>query len=65
MKLPSAATVTDRDQARTFTVTATTVFTKGGVAATLGDVKAGVHVDAEGTASSDGTITAVAVKIRP
>ena len=60
----STVTVTDRDQARTFTVTATTVFTKGGVAATLGDVKAGVHVDAEGTASSDGTITAVAVKIR-
>ena len=60
----STITVTDKDQTRTFTVTGKTVFTKGSASATLGDVVIGVHVDAEGTASSDGAITALAVKIR-
>ena len=60
----STITVTDKDQTRTFTVTGKTVFTKGSASATLGDVVIGVHVDAEGTASSAGAITALAVKIR-
>ena len=61
----TSVTVSGKDTAHTFVINAATAYTKGGVAAKSSDVTAGTHVDAEGPAASDGTITAITVKIRP
>lgn len=59
----STITVTQHDgTTATITVTADTTYEVGGAAATLADVKVGMFLVAEGTANTDGSLTATDVR---